>query len=33
MLTKISKKGLNAVLIISILGFGTGYNLPTVYAE
>ena len=33
MLTKISKKGLNAVLIISILGFGTGYNLPNVYAE
>ncbi|MEH7118836.1 cadherin-like beta sandwich domain-containing protein [Neobacillus vireti] len=33
MLTKIPKKGLNAVLIISILGLGTGYNLPTVYAE
>ncbi|WP_160720402.1 cadherin-like beta sandwich domain-containing protein [Bacillus sp. USDA818B3_A] len=33
MLTKIPKKGLNAVLIVSILGLGTGYNLPTVYAE
>ncbi|PLS02831.1 cadherin-like beta sandwich domain-containing protein [Neobacillus cucumis] len=33
MLTKIPKKGLNAVLIISILSLGTGYNLPTVYAE
>ncbi|PFO06395.1 hypothetical protein COJ85_08695 [Bacillus sp. AFS076308] len=33
MLTKIPKKGLNAVLIVSILGLGTGYNLPTAYAE
>ncbi|MEH7414853.1 cadherin-like beta sandwich domain-containing protein [Neobacillus drentensis] len=33
MLTKIPKKGLNAVLIVSILGFGTSYNLPTAYAE
>ncbi|MDR4946158.1 cadherin-like beta sandwich domain-containing protein [Neobacillus cucumis] len=33
MRTKISKKGLSAVLIVSILGLGTGYNLPTVYAE
>ncbi|MBT2654110.1 cadherin-like beta sandwich domain-containing protein [Bacillus sp. ISL-18] len=34
MLTKIPKKGRNAVLIVSLLGLGTGYNLPaTVYAE
>ena len=33
MLTKIPKKGLNVVLIVSILGLGTGYNLPTAYAE
>ncbi|MCM3728743.1 cadherin-like beta sandwich domain-containing protein [Neobacillus cucumis] len=33
MLTKIPKKGLNAVLIVSLLGLGTGYNLPTAYAE
>jgi len=33
MLTKIPKKGLHAVLIVSILGLGAGYNLPTAYAE
>jgi len=33
MLTKVSKKGLNAVLIVSMLGMSLGSYIPTAYAE
>ncbi|MFK9094514.1 cadherin-like beta sandwich domain-containing protein [Bacillus salipaludis] len=33
MLTKVPKNGLNAILIVTMLGMGTGCYIPTAYAE
>lgn len=33
MFTKVPKKGLNAILIVTMLGMGTGCFIPTAYAE